>query len=210
LLYASTAAGPAFEGARISMGIRATTGAVSAVKARNGRLECHVIGDVEPRGICGSGLVDAIAAALELGWILPDGRVVDKSGEVPLAPPVRLVQQDIRELQLAKGAMAAGLQLLLKQWGATVCDLKTIYLAGAFGNYINRESALRIGLLPADAKSIQPVGNTALHGAKMSLFVENERQERLKAIRATAHHVCLAADPDFQDAFVDAMQLAKS
>jgi uncharacterized 2Fe-2S/4Fe-4S cluster protein (DUF4445 family) len=123
---------------------------------------------------------------------------------------VRLVQQDIRELQLAKGAMAAGLQLLLRQWGATVKDLKTIYLAGAFGNYINRDSALRIGLLPAEAKLIQPVGNTALHGAKMSLFVEDGRDKRVKAIRSTARHVCLAADPDFQDAFVEAMRLARN
>jgi uncharacterized 2Fe-2S/4Fe-4S cluster protein (DUF4445 family) len=210
LLYASTAAGPAFEGARISMGLRATTGAISAVKARNSRLECHVIGDVEPRGICGSGLVDAVSAGLELGWIQPDGRVVDGSRQVPLAAPVRLLQQDIRELQLAKGAMAAGLGLLLKQWGATVRDVKSIYLAGAFGNYINRDSALRIGLLPAEAKAIQPVGNTALHGAKMSLFINGGIEERVKTFRAKARHVCLAGDPDFQDAFVEAMHLARN
>jgi uncharacterized 2Fe-2S/4Fe-4S cluster protein (DUF4445 family) len=209
LLYASSAAGPAFEGASISQGMRATTGAISTVKVRNRRLMCGVIGAVEPRGICGSGLVDAVAAGIELRWILPDGRMNHPAGEMPLAGSVRLSQQDVRELQLAKGAVAAALKTLLKQWGAAARDLKTIYLAGAFGNCIRRESALRIGLLPTEAVEIRSLGNAALMGAKMSLTAENSGNGRLDAILAKAEHVCLAGDPEFQDAFVEAMALTR-
>ena len=118
MLCASTAAGPAFEGARISMGMRAATGAISEVRVRDGGLECHVLGNVAPRGICGSGLVDAVAAGLELGWISPKGRLAN-GDSLALAGPVSLNQWDVRELQLAKGAIAAGLRILLEQWGAT-------------------------------------------------------------------------------------------
>ena len=108
MLCASTAAGPAFEGARISMGMRAATGAISEVRVRDGQLECHVLGNVAPRGICGSGLVDAVAAGLELGWISSKGRLANGES-LALAGPVSLNQWDVRELQLAKGAIAAGL-----------------------------------------------------------------------------------------------------
>src|SRR5262249_39987050 len=117
MLCASTAAGPAFEGARISMGMRAATGAISEVSWRDGQFHCRVLGGVEPRGICGSGLVDAVAAGLEAGSIQPNGRIANDS-TLGLAAPVALVQKDIRELQLAKGAIAAGFRILLRRWGA--------------------------------------------------------------------------------------------
>ncbi len=205
LLCASTAAGPAFEGARISMGMRATTGAIYEVRAGADGLDCRVIGGGEPRGLCGSGLVDAVAVAVERGWIRRQGRFADGVGEIRLAGPVRLTQKDVRELQLAKGAIAAGVRLLLAQWGATLEDLTALYLAGAFGNYINRASARRIGLLECPPERVHPVGNTALLGAKVSLFLESLGAADLPEIRSRIEHVQLAADVKFQEAYVEAM-----
>lgn len=146
LLCASTAAGPAFEGARISCGMRAATGAISEVTITEDRLHCRVVGQTAPRGICGSGLVDAVACALDLGLVQPDGKLAS-GGDLPLFPPISLLQSDLRELQLAKGVIAAGIRILLQQWGATPNDVERVWLAGAFGNYINRASARRIGLI---------------------------------------------------------------
>ncbi|HVM47280.1 MAG TPA: ASKHA domain-containing protein [Candidatus Acidoferrum sp.] len=204
MLCASTAAGPAFEGARISMGMRAATGAISQVRALDGKLQCHVLGNVAPRGICGSGLVDAVAASLELGWIKPSGRLADGES-LMLVEPVSLQQWDLRELQLAKGAIAAGLRILLQEWGATTDDLSQIYLAGAFGNYINQASARRIGLLDFPAEKVKPSGNTALLGAKLALFSLNEHHGAYPDILAKVRHVSLNEAPGFQETFVEEM-----
>ncbi len=211
LLCASTAAGPAFEGARISMGMRAATGAISAVTVEEGRLACHVLGDVAPRGICGSGLVDAVAAGLDLGLIQPSGRLRNgANGSLMLAEPVSITQTDIRELQLAKGAIAAGIRLLLARWGAAPKDLTRLYLAGAFGNYISRASARRIGLLRFPVEMVKPAGNTALLGAKLALFNQTEDQFAYAPLRAKAEHVSLNTDPHFQDVFVEEMAFPAS
>jgi uncharacterized 2Fe-2S/4Fe-4S cluster protein (DUF4445 family) len=204
MLCASTAAGPAFEGARISMGMRAATGAISEVHVEDGKLHCHVIGNVPPRGICGSGLVDAVAAGLDLGWIRPSGRLSD-GASLPLADPVLLNQWDVRELQLAKGAIAAGLRILLARWGATKEELTQICLAGAFGNYINQASARRIGLLDFPPEKVRAAGNTALLGAKIALFDLNEHNGAYPEILAKVAHVSLNEDPQFQDTFVGEM-----
>jgi uncharacterized 2Fe-2S/4Fe-4S cluster protein (DUF4445 family) len=181
IVCASTAAGPAFEAGAIRMGMRAVTGAIAYVSLTEvaptedaltdvaldvSTLRRTVIGDVAPRGICGSGLVDAVAAGLRSGAILANGRVADGSKIFPIAPPVVLYQSDIRELQLAKGAIAAGFRLLLKRFGVQAQSLRAIHLAGAFGNYVQIESALRIGLLEAPHALIHAAGNTALRGAK--------------------------------------------
>jgi uncharacterized 2Fe-2S/4Fe-4S cluster protein (DUF4445 family) len=205
LLCASTAAGPAFEGARISTGMRAATGAISEVEVREGRLHCHVIGGTEPRGLCGSGLVDAVAAGLDLSLIQPSGRLGNGSS-LALAAPVTLTQADIRELQLAKGAIAAGLRILVRQWGATLDDLSRLHLAGAFGNYINRQSARRIGLLQAPADRIEPAGNTALLGAKLALFNLNTQDGDYAALRRQVRHVPLSEDPGFHGIYVGEMR----
>jgi uncharacterized 2Fe-2S/4Fe-4S cluster protein (DUF4445 family) len=186
MLCASTAAGPAFEGARISMGMRAATGAISEVSIADGALRCHVLGNVAPRGICGSGLVDAVAAGLNLGLIQASGRLRG-GGVFPLLPPVSLTQADIRELQLAKGAIAAGLSILVQQWGATPSDLSRIYLAGAFGNYINHASARRIGLIDLPSEKVSPAGNTALLGAKLALFSLHETRLYAELRRKIRH-----------------------
>jgi uncharacterized 2Fe-2S/4Fe-4S cluster protein (DUF4445 family) len=184
VLCASTAAGPAFEAGGIGMGMQATTGAIDQVTVASGGLRCRVIGDGAPRGICGSGLVDAVAAGLDL-----EG-------------PVRLTQGDIRQLQLAKGAIAAGIHILLNRWGAKPGDVPRLHLAGAFGNYVNRASAQRIGLIDFPEDDVEPVGNTALLGAKLALFGENREACAFPEVLARIEHLSLAADPSFQEIFV--------
>ena len=204
MLCASTAAGPAFEGARISMGMRATTGAISQVIQCEGRLQCHVLGNGEPLGLCGSGLVDAVATGLDLGLIKPTGRLA-KGESISIAPPVTLTQKDIRELQYAKGAIAAGIRILVQQWGAQLSDVTQLFLAGAFGNYINRVSAQRIGLLPFPTEKIQAAGNTALLGAKLALFNPAAEDLHYREIRAKVKHVSLNEDLEFQEIYTQEM-----
>jgi uncharacterized 2Fe-2S/4Fe-4S cluster protein (DUF4445 family) len=201
LLCASTAAGPAFEGAKISMGMRASTGAISQVRVECGRPLCHVIGDDVARGLCGSGLVDAVAAGLELGVISTSGRFAKGESSWMLASPVALTQNDIRELQLAKGAIAAGIKLLMQRKGAR--DLARLYLAGAFGNYIDRSSARCIGLIDFPPEKVEAAGNTALLGAKLALFSLGTEDGSYAPLRRRVEHVALNADPGFQDAFVE-------
>ena len=199
ILCASTAAGPAFEAGAIRMGMRAVTGAVAYVSIHAGTLRATVIGDVAPRGICGSGLVDAVAAGLRSGAIRASGRLADGSKVFPVNLPVVLYQSDIRELQLAKAAITAGFRLLLNRHGAAAAELNSIQLAGAFGNYVQIESAIRIGLIQAPRALIHAAGNAALRGAKLLLLAAAEPP--LPPIE----HVSLAADPAFQDEFANCM-----
>jgi uncharacterized 2Fe-2S/4Fe-4S cluster protein (DUF4445 family) len=201
LLFASAAAGPAFEGGRISHGMRACSGAIERVFIKGHKLGCKTIGNDTPRGICGSGLVDAVAGALDLGWVLPDGRITLPDKSIPLAKPIRLTQKDVRELQLAKGAVAAGAAILLDTWGATPDDIHTIYLAGAFGNNLDIANALRIGLLEFPANKIIPVGNAALAGAKSSLAGGDGFIERANHFRAISTEVSLALHEAFTRVF---------
>jgi uncharacterized 2Fe-2S/4Fe-4S cluster protein (DUF4445 family) len=202
MVCASAAAGPAFEAGRISMGMRASTGAITEVAVADGALRCRVLGNIEPRGICGSGLVDAVAAGLELGAIQPSGRLANGERAFALAPPVALTQADVRELQLAKAAVAAGIEIGLKKLGAARGDVERLYLAGAFGNYVNRASARRIGLIDFPDEKVQQAGNTALLGAKLALF--NPGLD-FAAIRARVRHVSLASDAEFQEIYVGEM-----
>ena len=208
IVCASTAAGPAFEAGSIRMGMRAATGAISYVSLFNGQMTSTVIGDVEPRGICGSGLVDAVAAGLRARAILPSGRIANGTKVFSVSGPVLLYQSDIRELQLAKAAIASGFKLLLKRLDATACNIKCIHLAGAFGNYVQIESALRIGLIDlgsihAPRQLIRAAGNTALRGAKMTLL--SGEAPKLPAIE----HVSLAVDAGFQDEFADCIRFSE-
>lgn len=204
LICASTAAGPAFEGARIACGMRAATGAISEVSLVENRLRCRVIGNTTPRGICGSGLVDAVACALDLELVLPDGKLMNGGG-LALALSVSLFQSDVRELQLAKAAIAAGIRMLLQQWGATPADVERVWLAGAFGNYINRASARRIGLINFPPEKVSPAGNTALLGAKLALFNLPSEAGAYESIRSRTQHVPLNEDPQFMDIYVAEM-----
>jgi uncharacterized 2Fe-2S/4Fe-4S cluster protein (DUF4445 family) len=197
---ASTAAGPAFEGGRIRNGMRAGAGAIDRVSRQDDGLECHVIGGGPARGICGSGVVDAVASALDLGWIDESGRLRRGRAAISL-DGVALTQSDIRELQLAKGAIRAGLDILA---GAAEPSL---LLAGAFGNYVRTESARRIGLVPAEAADVRPAGNTALRGTRMLLLSPSRRDGIVAGVLGITRHVELAAMPEFQEAFVARMRL---
>ncbi|MGQ9588988.1 MAG: ASKHA domain-containing protein [Planctomycetota bacterium] len=206
LLASSTAAGPAFEGARISMGMRAATGAITRVEVAPEGLRCHVLGGGEPRGICGSGLVDAVAAGLETGAIGPDGRIAGGAGFWELCPPVGLNQADVREVQLAKGAIAAGIRILLRRRGASSQEVKVLYLAGAFGNYVSRRSARRIGLLEFPVEKIRPSGNTALLGAKIALFDRRATEGGFAGVLSKIRHIGLSSDPLFEETYVEHMR----
>jgi len=199
IVCASTAAGPAFEAGAIRMGMRAATGAISRVFREGSGMRVIVIGDVAPRGICGSGLVDAVAVGFESGAILASGRIAGGTKVLPVSGPVLLYQADVRELQLAKAAIASGFRLLLKRLGKSAGDVRRTSLAGAFGNYVRVESALAIGLLELPAERIHAAGNTALHGAAMLLLSEGE------PAMPEIEHVSLAADAGFQDEFVSCM-----
>ena len=232
LITCSTAAGPAFEGAHISCGMRASAGALDQVQI-DGDVRWHAISDGAPRGVCGSGLVDAVSELLRTGVIDGQGRlqspdtIADRgypalagrvqgenrhrtfdlvlASEGSSGRPVQLTQRDIRELQLAKGAVRAGIEILMIELGLEPEDIRKVYLAGAFGNYIKPESALGIGLLPHFPNAtLIPVGNAAGSGARLALL---SRRERTLASKLLEHveYLELSGRPDFQDEFVNAM-----
>ncbi|MDO4573139.1 MAG: ASKHA domain-containing protein, partial [Clostridia bacterium] len=218
----STAAGPAFEGAMIHCGMRGAEGAIDHARLENGALSYSVIGGGAPRGICGSGLVDIVAALLDAGVIDESGRLCgapgferamttcDGKAAFRIEGEILLTQRDIRELQLAKAAMAAGIRLLCAERGAAVEDIRRVLIAGAFGNYLNAVSACRIGLLPrALLDRVEGVGNAAGEGVKRAL-----RQPALwRTIDELAFHTQfleLATRADFQDCFVDEMNFPEA
>jgi len=204
MLCASTAAGPAFEGAKISMGMRASSGAISSVKAIKGGLDCHILGGGKARGLCGSGLVDATAVFLDQKLISPNGRVQNNQ-ELPLSGNVTLHPCDVPELQLAKGAIAAGIRVLIREWGMEESTIDKIHLAGAFGNYLNLNSARRIGLLNFPPNRIIPAGNSALYGAKQALFTIQSSLETCDRVLSTCQHVSLNDHPEFMNLFIEDM-----
>jgi uncharacterized 2Fe-2S/4Fe-4S cluster protein (DUF4445 family) len=232
LYAASCAAGPAFEGARIGCGSRAVEGAIQAVIENGGDIDLDVIGDCPPRSICGSGLVDAVAVLLNSGVIDATGRFANPGSLEKKLPPVVfsriiehcgqpgfvlaygreadgekvvLTQEDIRHVQLAKGAIRAGTKLLLTKVGIDDADVERILLAGAFGNYIRPESAIRIGLLPAvPAERIHFVGNAACTGAEMALLSSRARKKARQLAR-TIEYVEIAHEKEFGDVFADCM-----
>jgi len=230
LYAASCAAGPALEGARIRCGSRAVEGAIEAVVAGDGDIVLDVIGDCPARSICGSGLIDAVAVLLKLGIVDATGRFVSASTLADSVPPaivsriraelgepvfiltaggaaetVFLTQKDIRQVQLAKAAIRAGIKLLEQKLGITDAEIQRIFLAGAFGNYLRAESALRIGLLPdVPVERIHFVGNAASAGAQMILLSRHCR-EKAKELARKIEYVEIAHEPEFQAVFAEAM-----
>ncbi|MEN6386320.1 MAG: ASKHA domain-containing protein [Phycisphaerales bacterium] len=204
ILAASAAAGPAFEGAGISCGMRAMSGAIEKVKYENNGFVYNVIGNTKPIGICGSGLIDTAAELLNAGLVDCTGRM--NGNEVVIAPKVAITQKDIRQMQLAVGAIRAGITIMLKKAGISASDLQRIFVAGGFGSFIRRNHAQRIGLLPADVnhEKISFIGNTSLAGAKLALLSLDARQKTYE-LASQAEHVELSADFDFQNEFANAM-----
>jgi uncharacterized 2Fe-2S/4Fe-4S cluster protein (DUF4445 family) len=237
LTAAATAAGPAFEGARITHGMRASEGAIEKV-VFEGRLQVFTIGSTAPRGLCGSALIDTVAELRRHGLLTPQGRfarpnelpadlpadlarrlvteegqtgfVVAESDETARADvPRRIVlwQRDVRELQLASGAIRAGIDLLLRRQGLAAGDLDRVLVAGGFGYYIRRSNAQTMGLLPAeiDPTRISYQGNTSLAGARL-VALSRRFRDAAESIAERTEHVDLSTEPDFLDIYAAAMR----
>ena len=204
LLCASTAAGPAFEGAKISMGMLATTGAISSVETDGEGISCRVIGNVPAAGICGSGLFDAVAVFREKGLLGNFGEIVSGNASLALSDGVQLTAGDIQEFMLAKAAIDAGISILLRKLELGPQDISRIYIAGAFGTYINLDSMVRLNMMNFPEERFRKLGNSALIGAKMFLFSEEGLTDTLLSLTS---HVNLESEPDFQDIFVERLTL---
>ena len=232
----SAPAGPALEGAQLRHGMRGALGAIDRVWLEDGDLRVQTIGDAPAQGICGSGVIDAIAVLLDTGavdWMgliaveerdrLPaplrerigvrgEERVVIlvRPGEGNAPREILLTQDDIRQVQLCKGAIASGAAMLQRIAGVAPEQVSELMLAGGFGNYLSIRSALRIGLIPPlPASRIRYVGNAAALGAQLALMSEAERA-RADRIARRIEHVSLAAHPDFQDVFVDCLNFPRA
>jgi len=234
LYAASTAAGPAFEGARISCGMGAASGAIEKV-VFDGDIRCGVIGNAPPIGLCGSGLIDLTAELLKHGIISPQGRLlppeelpadlpdalrrkvavdgdgrtefqIASNGEFETTGNISLTQRDVREMQLATAAIRAGVNILLRRAELNASDLRLVLVAGGFGSFIRRSNAQRIGLLPPrlDHTLIHYVGNASLNGARWALVSVKARQLAEDLARQT-RHIELSQDAGFQDEYAEAM-----
>jgi uncharacterized 2Fe-2S/4Fe-4S cluster protein (DUF4445 family) len=226
----SAPAGPAFEGGQIRHGMRGAAGAIDRVTIDDD-VRIHTIGETAALGICGSGLLDLVAGLLDAGVIdwtgliqvetreglpprLRDRVVVRgeerqvivlKAGEAGAPREIVLTQDDVRQLQLAKGAIASGIAMLLHVAGVAPAEVHELMLAGGFGNYLSIASAVRIGLIPGlPPERVRYVGNAASLGAQLCLLSERERA-RAAEVADRIEHVSLAAHPDFEQIFVDAM-----
>lgn len=231
----SAPAGPALEGAQIRHGMRGALGAIDRVAIADD-VEVHTIGEAAALGICGSGIIDALAGMLDAGVIDHTGliqvenrdrlpprlreRVVlrgeerqfilVRAGEAGATAEIALTQDDVRQVQLAKGAIASGVAMLQRVAGIPNDQIAELMLAGGFGNYLSIKSALRIGLIPSlPIEKIRYVGNAAALGAQLCLVSEAERQ-RAERIARSIEHLSLAAHPDFQDIFVECMNFPRS
>ena len=228
LLATAAPAGPAFEGAAIRCGMRAADGAIEVVGMTADELTMKVIGDAEPQGLCGSGLVDAVTGLVKLGLLDSSGRFVAEEEARVLAPglagrltrigqervfvlhwrgaaedSIYLSQRDVRELQFAKAAIATGWHILLEEAGLTQADVKQVLLAGSFGSYLSPAAAIRIGLVPkVPVQRVVQAGNVAGEGAKMALLSLRERAGGL-ALLEEVRYVELSDRADFNDRFVE-------
>ncbi len=234
LLACSAPAGPALEGAQIRHGMRGAQGAIDKVTV-DADVHVHTIGETPALGICGSGLIDLLAGLLDAGVVdwtglirveardqLPPALrervamrgeervfVLLRPGEAGARGEIVLTQDDVRQVQLAKGAIASGIAMLLHVGAVPLDRVEELMLAGGFGNYLSIPSAIRIGLIPAlPVSRVRYVGNAASLGAQLCLLSEAERA-RADTIASRIEHVSLAAHPDFEQIFVDAMNFPR-
>lgn len=231
LLATAAPAGPAFEGAAIRCGMRASEGAIEGVSISTDEIGLRVIGDAEPIGLCGSGLVDAVAELVSIGLVDHSGRFVTDEDAARVAPGVAsrltmvgaervfvlhwrgavdqsiyLSQRDVRELQFAKAAIATGWSLLLEDAGIEASSVQQVLLAGSFGSYLSPASAVRLGLVPSlPLLRVVSAGNVAGEGAKMALLSQRERAGAM-ALLEEVTYVELSDRADFNDRFVELLQ----
>jgi uncharacterized 2Fe-2S/4Fe-4S cluster protein (DUF4445 family) len=217
----SCASGPAFEGAHIKNGMRATDGAIERVQILDGKIDYETIGKSTPIGICGSGILDSVAQLRLADIISREGRVGDNDRvrlynnqrEYVLVEDkesernITITQKDVREVQLAKGAIRSGINVLLKNAGCSAEEINKIIIAGAFGNYINVSSAITIGMLPfISLDRFHQVGNAAGVGAKIALLSHNKRSEA-ESMAMSSSYIELATAPNFEKIFLEATYL---
>jgi uncharacterized 2Fe-2S/4Fe-4S cluster protein (DUF4445 family) len=218
LFCCSTAAGPAFEGAEISCGVGGVKGAISRVEpvadtsgvAPNG-VSISTIGNAPPIGVCGSGLIDAVAVMLKREIIDETGRMTDDAvatkvaKEFPLAPGIAITAKDIRQYQLGKSAILSGIRILCKNAGLRPAEVKNVFIAGGFGFFINKQNAIATGIFPEEfLDAISICGNSSLQGAVECLYTEGF-MSRCREIIGKCKIIDLAADPDFMDEFAENM-----
>jgi uncharacterized 2Fe-2S/4Fe-4S cluster protein (DUF4445 family) len=203
LYVTSTAAGPAFEGAGISCGCSSIQGAIDKVRVENGAICAHTIGEVPAVGICGSGLIDAIAAFLAIEEIDETGAI--ESDDLPLRDGVALQSRDVRAVQLAKAAIAAGIETLMESAGTSCDEIETLYIAGGFGSHLNVASAAAIGLIPGElAGKVKVIGNASLSGS-IRLLLNRGSVAAAEAIAGNSSHVNLGGNPRFNEHYMDQM-----
>jgi len=202
LIATSCAAGPAFEGCSVQFGLGSVSGAINEVWLVNGKVSYRTIHQAKPIGICGSGLIDALAVLLENSMINGRGKFRGDTRAFQITDTIRLVEADIDKLNLAKSAVSVGIKILLERYGIELTDLDRIYLAGAFGYYINLENAMRIGLLPPIAlEKVKKVGNAAIEGARHALISRTKREEA-EALAKRIEHIKLEQVENFQEKFI--------
>lgn len=204
LYVCSTAAGPAFEGAGIHMGCGSVNGAVDSVSiGPDGTLHVHTIGNASAIGVCGSGLIDALACFLRQGRVDETGATGEE--KLFLTPSVCLVPRDVRSAQLAKAAIAAGIRTLLQYAGVGISQVRTLYLAGGFGSRLNIRNAAAIGLVPFElVDRARVIGNAALTGAGM-LLLDTENLKEIRRVAGLSRHVALGGNPVFNQAYMEEM-----
>ncbi len=200
----STAAGPAFEGMNIHSGMIAQPGAIYKAEKKN-RLILHTIGKKKPQGICGTGLIDLIALFLDDGKISSSGKIYGNMGKIRITEKIFLSQQDVREVQLAVAAVKTGIRMICEKHRIKNEDLDRVLIAGAFGNYLNTQNAMRIGLLPdIDPEKIIYVGNSSLAGAR-ALLLSKPARKKTESLIEKVRYISLASDPRFQEYFVESL-----
>ena len=200
LYVTSTAAGPVFEGAGISCGCQSVAGAIEEVKLNANRLSVKTIGAAKPVGLCGSGVIDAIACLLENGTVEETGTMEPE--EILLCEGVFINRQDIRNVQLAKAAIAAGIRTLLEVTETSEEEISVFYLAGGFGKHLNLDSAVRIGLFPASLRNkVRILGNAALKGAA-SMLTDKSLKETAQTIAGKADYLSLPDNPAFSKNYI--------
>ncbi|MEW5901825.1 MAG: ASKHA domain-containing protein [Acidobacteriota bacterium] len=205
LLAASTAAGPAFEGMNISCGMPALPGAIYEVED-DGTFRVFTVAGTAARGICGTGLIDVIAIALRRGDIAAGGAIRTAEKKIPVSETIALTQEDVRQMQLAAAAVKTGIRMMLKGAGLSVSDLNGIYIAGAFGSYLNIRNSMEIGLLPGlEQRKVRFIGNSSLAGARLLLLAKQER-EKVESLARKVRYISLASDPEFQNTFISALE----
>ena len=203
LFVTSTAAGPAFEGAGISCGCGSVPGAIERVWVEEGTVQAHTLQEQPAVGVCGSGLIDAIVAFLQTEAIDETGACEEDS--LPLRDGIALLPKDVRAVQLAKAAIAAGIQTLLDSAGVSIAEVTRLYIAGGFGSHLNVDSAAAIGLIPPElASRVEIIGNAALSGAA-AMLMDSQYQEDGRQIAALSSHVNLGGNPKFNENYIEHM-----